>query len=178
MSEAARPASESVILEERDGAVLTIRLNRPDRLNALNVELGTALAAALRRASDDAAVRAVVLTGAGRAFCGGGDVAVLRDARIRNAAERADRAGELGERNRSRCWPTMPKPVSGLREWPCGGRWCESRDCVRYSHCFGAGNFWPELRQAWALSRFWRNILSATARGSIARARNCFIPAR
>ena len=85
MSEAARPASANVILEERDGAVLTITLNRPDRLNALNVELGTALAAALRRASDDASVRAVVLTGAGRAFCGGGDVGLLRDARMRTA---------------------------------------------------------------------------------------------
>jgi len=60
-------------------------LNRPERLNALNTELGAALVAALARAAADRDVRVVVLTGAGRAFCAGGDIAVLRDARQRNA---------------------------------------------------------------------------------------------
>ena len=44
-------AAVPVLLEERDGAVLTLRMNRPERLNALNVELGRALADALRRAA-------------------------------------------------------------------------------------------------------------------------------
>jgi 2-(1,2-epoxy-1,2-dihydrophenyl)acetyl-CoA isomerase len=57
----------------RDGAVATITLNRPDRLNALTVELHAALAEALAEAADPA-VRAVVLTGAGRAFCVGQDI--------------------------------------------------------------------------------------------------------
>jgi 2-(1,2-epoxy-1,2-dihydrophenyl)acetyl-CoA isomerase len=76
-----------LVLEERSGAVLTLRMNRPERLNALNVELGRALAAALKSAADDDTVRAVVLTGAGRGFCAGGDLALLRDTRNRNAAQ-------------------------------------------------------------------------------------------
>jgi 2-(1,2-epoxy-1,2-dihydrophenyl)acetyl-CoA isomerase len=57
----------------RDGAVLTITLNRPDVLNALNEATHRALAAALKDARDDG-VRAVVLTGAGRGFCVGQDL--------------------------------------------------------------------------------------------------------
>jgi 2-(1,2-epoxy-1,2-dihydrophenyl)acetyl-CoA isomerase len=57
----------------RDGAVLTITLNRPDVLNALNSATHRALAAALKEARDDE-VRAVVLTGAGRGFCVGQDL--------------------------------------------------------------------------------------------------------
>jgi len=61
------------VLTTRDGAVLTITLNRPDVYNALNRALHEALAAALREAADPA-VRAVVLTGAGRGFCSGQDL--------------------------------------------------------------------------------------------------------
>jgi 2-(1,2-epoxy-1,2-dihydrophenyl)acetyl-CoA isomerase len=57
----------------RDGAVLTITLNRPDVLNALNKATHDALAAALKDARDPE-VRAVVLTGAGRGFCVGQDL--------------------------------------------------------------------------------------------------------
>lgn len=120
MSEAARPASENLILEERDGSVLTIRLNRPDRLNALNVELGAALAASLRRAGDDATVRAVVLTGAGRAFCGGGDVGVLRDARTRNASNELAALVSSGK-DIVLTLATMPKPVLASVNGPAAG---------------------------------------------------------
>jgi enoyl-CoA hydratase/carnithine racemase len=109
-----------VILEERDGAVLTIRLNRPDRLNALNVELGTALAAALRRASTDASVRAVVLTGAGRAFCGGGDVGLLRDARTRNAPNELAALVSSGK-DIVLLLATLPKPVLASVNGPAAG---------------------------------------------------------
>jgi len=57
-----------------DQGVATITLNRPDSLNSLNAELKAALAAALNEVSADSAVRAVVLTGAGRAFCVGQDL--------------------------------------------------------------------------------------------------------
>ncbi len=73
------------MLEERTADILTLRLNRPGRLNALNVELCVELADALRRAAVDESVRVVVLTGAGRAFCAGGDLAMLRDARERHS---------------------------------------------------------------------------------------------
>jgi 2-(1,2-epoxy-1,2-dihydrophenyl)acetyl-CoA isomerase len=58
----------------RDGAVATVTLNRPDKLNALDLEHVLALRDALRALAADADVRAVVLTGAGRGFCAGGDV--------------------------------------------------------------------------------------------------------
>lgn len=61
---------------ERHGAATIIRLNRPDALNAWNVELGTELLDALRAVADDDAVRAVCITGSGRAFSSGAD---LRD---------------------------------------------------------------------------------------------------
>jgi 2-(1,2-epoxy-1,2-dihydrophenyl)acetyl-CoA isomerase len=60
------------VLTARDGAVLTITLNRPDVYNAFNRELHAALAAALDEAADPD-VRAVVITGAGRGFCAGQD---------------------------------------------------------------------------------------------------------
>jgi 2-(1,2-epoxy-1,2-dihydrophenyl)acetyl-CoA isomerase len=64
-----------VLLERIEGGVLTLTLNRPDRLNAFNDALHEALADALRRAGEREDVRAVVLTGAGKGFCGGQDLA-------------------------------------------------------------------------------------------------------
>ena len=57
-----------------DEAVATIRLNRPDVLNALNLRMGNELLAALDLLDADREVRVVVLTGAGRAFCAGDDL--------------------------------------------------------------------------------------------------------
>jgi enoyl-CoA hydratase/carnithine racemase len=57
--------------------VLTVTLNRPERLNAWTFEMGDAYFDVLDRADDDPAVRAVILTGAGRAFCAGLDVDAL-----------------------------------------------------------------------------------------------------
>ena len=63
------------ILEQTtSGDVLVLTLNRPDRLNALDLDLATALAEAVTRCRHDPAVRAVVLTGADPAFCAGGDL--------------------------------------------------------------------------------------------------------
>jgi 2-(1,2-epoxy-1,2-dihydrophenyl)acetyl-CoA isomerase len=59
---------------ERNGAVAVVTLNRPDALNALDTATKVALRDTLRELADDAEVRAVVLTGAGRAFCVGQDL--------------------------------------------------------------------------------------------------------
>jgi 2-(1,2-epoxy-1,2-dihydrophenyl)acetyl-CoA isomerase len=63
----------SEVLRSRDGAVLTITLNRPDVFNALNRAVHAALHSALEEAADPE-VRAVVITGAGRGFCAGQDL--------------------------------------------------------------------------------------------------------
>jgi 2-(1,2-epoxy-1,2-dihydrophenyl)acetyl-CoA isomerase len=65
--------AEPVLTDLRDG-VLTLTLNRPDRMNALDRAAAGALCAALRAARDDDAVRAIVLTGAGRGFCAGAEL--------------------------------------------------------------------------------------------------------
>jgi enoyl-CoA hydratase/carnithine racemase len=78
-------ATAPVLLEARDASVLTLTMNRPDKLNALSVELTTALLDAFRRAAAQPEIRAIILTGAGRAFCAGGDLALIADARRRNA---------------------------------------------------------------------------------------------
>ncbi len=58
----------------RDGGAMTIELNRPEALNAWNAQLGADLLAALRDAGADESVRAVVITGGGRAFSSGADL--------------------------------------------------------------------------------------------------------
>ena len=70
------------VLEARDQGVLTLTLNRPERLNAITDELLDALTAALRASEADDTVRAVVLTGAGRAFCSGQDLRAGADGGI------------------------------------------------------------------------------------------------
>jgi 2-(1,2-epoxy-1,2-dihydrophenyl)acetyl-CoA isomerase len=59
---------------ELSGSVATITLNRPERYNALNLSLGRELFHATLEADEDRAVRCIVVTGAGKAFCAGGDV--------------------------------------------------------------------------------------------------------
>ena len=62
------------VLTALDDGVLTLTLNRPDKLNSFNEEMHLGLRAAIQRAHDDAAVRAVLLTGAGRGFSAGQDL--------------------------------------------------------------------------------------------------------
>lgn len=67
----------SLVLAHVADGIATITLNRPEKLNALTRALCDELIAALRAASTDASVRAVVVTGAGRAFCAGADLTIL-----------------------------------------------------------------------------------------------------
>ena len=69
--------SGPMVLETVQAGIALLVMNRPDRLNSLNSELAVALNVALGRAAENAAVRVVVVTGAGRAFCAGGDLALI-----------------------------------------------------------------------------------------------------
>ena len=64
----------SVLLKEDIGKVRKLTLNRPDKLNAYNVELHYALIDAIDEADKDSSVRAIVVTGSGKAFCAGADL--------------------------------------------------------------------------------------------------------
>jgi 2-(1,2-epoxy-1,2-dihydrophenyl)acetyl-CoA isomerase len=115
-------ASETVLVR-REGAATTIVLNRPDALNAWNVQLGTELLAAVRDAAADPAVRAVALTGAGRAFSSGADV--------RDVVAMEDRASDghpdVGRLLVESYHPIitaireMPKPVLAVVNGPAAG---------------------------------------------------------
>jgi 2-(1,2-epoxy-1,2-dihydrophenyl)acetyl-CoA isomerase len=100
---------------QRDGAVLTITLNRPDVLNAFDSAMHAAFKEALEEA-DNPDVRAVVLTGAGRGFCVGQDLNEFKEA-----------AGDIGERLRStynpnvRALRALAKPVIAAVNGPAAG---------------------------------------------------------
>ena len=68
-------SDSNLVLAERREAVLVLTLNRPERLNALNGALIEALSAGIKRAGTDPECRAVLITGAGRGFCAGADLA-------------------------------------------------------------------------------------------------------
>ena len=92
------------------GGVAEIALNRPDKLNSFTTEMHTELRDALTRIESGAAIRCVVLTGRGRAFCAGQD---LQD-RLANADSGPPDLGESLERNYNpliRALTSMPRPV-------------------------------------------------------------------
>ena len=72
------------LLFEIDGSVATITLNRPEKLNAFTEEMINAYVAALRECRDNSDIRAIILTGAGRGFCSGGDVSAMGERKHEN----------------------------------------------------------------------------------------------
>jgi 2-(1,2-epoxy-1,2-dihydrophenyl)acetyl-CoA isomerase len=99
-----------IVLQSLDNGLLTITMNRPDRRNALNLELTQGLVAAARRATEDHEVRAVLLKGAGGTFCVGGDVKSMAAGRAPLTFE-AKMANLRRGMEVSRLLHQMPKPV-------------------------------------------------------------------
>jgi 2-(1,2-epoxy-1,2-dihydrophenyl)acetyl-CoA isomerase len=108
----------------RRGAGATVELNRPDRLNAWNAQFAADLNAAIREVTDDPEVRAVLITGAGRAFSSGAD--------LKESADQADAGDEQGAPDvytilTERYHPLitgirrMPKPVVAAVNGPAAG---------------------------------------------------------
>jgi 2-(1,2-epoxy-1,2-dihydrophenyl)acetyl-CoA isomerase len=107
----------------RDGAAATIELNRPEALNAWNGQLGDDLLTAIRTVAEDDGVRAVVLTGAGRAFSSGADLRDLSGREDRTPEGLIDVRRVLTERYHPIVTTvrTMPKPVLAAVNGPAVG---------------------------------------------------------
>ncbi|HWX96247.1 MAG TPA: enoyl-CoA hydratase [Solirubrobacteraceae bacterium] len=120
---------ETVNLRVDDGAA-TIELNRPQALNAWNAQLGADLLAALRETTDDDAVRAVVLTGAGRAFSSGADLKDISGGDT-TPEGRPDVYKTLTERYHPimHAIREMPKPVIAAVNGPAVGIGCSLALC-------------------------------------------------
>jgi len=121
MSQASHSAApEPVLLESREKCIVTLAMNRPERLNALDNHLSTALNDALTRIAADHTVHVVILTGTGRAFCAGGDLAVIGKGRATGDDT------ELGPILRAGMQAvlkirTMPQPVIAAVNGPAAG---------------------------------------------------------
>lgn len=81
------PSPQPPLLLERHGAVATLRFNRPEALNAIDVPMANAFLAAVQSIAADPGVRAVVLRGNGRGFMAGGDLATLRADPVQGAID-------------------------------------------------------------------------------------------
>ena len=160
MPEAAPPtAGETVLVEvDADAGVATITLNRPDALNALTVPMKQALLAAFRRLERDKAVRAVILTGAGRAFCAG------QDLRERLEPDAAPLGVEVRERYNPivRAMRNLPKPIVGAINGVAAGAGaslamaCDIRiasDAASFALAFGRVGLVPDSGATWFLPR-------------------------
>ena len=114
-----------------DGRVATITLNRPDKLNAWTRTMETEVRAAMTAAGTDDAVRAIVLTGAGRGFCAGADMSLLSDVSASGGDARPGDAAPGGIDGgldlppdyhlRYAYFPTVPKPVIAAINGPAAG---------------------------------------------------------
>ena len=111
--------SEHILVSEAEG-ITTITLNRPEKLNAFVGHMRRDLAEALEHAGSDRDARVVVITGAGRAFCAGGDIAFMAELMERRDADEFARLLGAGRRVISAI-RMMTKPVIAAVNGPAAG---------------------------------------------------------
>jgi 2-(1,2-epoxy-1,2-dihydrophenyl)acetyl-CoA isomerase len=150
---------ETVLVElDTEAGVATVTLNRPDALNALTVPMKEALLAALRRLEREKAIRALVLTGAGRAFCAG------QDLRERLEPGAAPLGVEVRERYNPiiRAMRGLPKPIIGAINGVAAGAGaslamaCDLRvasEAASFALAFGRVGLVPDSGATWLLPR-------------------------
>ena len=117
----------ALIEVEIDDSVAIVSLNRPEVRNAINDALRAELVAVLERIADDKAVRAVVLTGRGKAFCSGGDIAGMKE-RLKAPAEEIAFNGwrRQGQTHKSvALLHGLPKPVIAAVNGAVAGLGCD-----------------------------------------------------
>ena len=123
-------AYEDVLYRVEDG-VAVITLNRPEKLNAWRAETHRDLKAAMHVAADDAAVRVIVLTGAGRGFCAGADMNNLQSLAATGDSsftthggkpiEPFDAAAREDFKRQYSWFPSVPRPIIAAINGPCAG---------------------------------------------------------
>jgi 2-(1,2-epoxy-1,2-dihydrophenyl)acetyl-CoA isomerase len=157
--------SDTVLLDVTDGVAL-VTLNRPDRLNAFNGEIMEAFLAVIQSVAEDTKVGAVIVTGAGRGFCAGGDT---KDGGQRRAegvpppVELVRGAGLRHNADASRLLREMSKPTIAMVNGPVAGAGigvagsCDLRFAAEsatflsaYERIGGAGDYgatfvWPRI---------------------------------
>ena len=141
-----RPAPEPVVSNERVRAVHHVVLDRPQALNAMTPQLVAELTAAVRAANADPEVAAIVLRGAGRAFCAGADLFE----RTMPASEAEARARAIAIQDATRAIVDGDVPVIGaIHGWAVGGglEWAINCDFPIWAE--SARGFFPEV--SWGL---------------------------
>lgn len=155
------------ILYDVAGRIATVTLNRPDRLNAWTLTMEREVRKAMAVAAADAAVRAIVLTGAGRGFCAGADMDLLRSIPGGVPPERErplpfDPAAR-GDFQRTYSWfPAVPKPIIAAVNGPAAGLglilalYCDVRiaaDSAVFTTSFSRRGLVAEHGISWLLPR-------------------------
>ena len=145
--------------------IATVTLNRPDSLNALSPEMSEGLLEAIAEAGRDEEVRIVVITGAGRAFCAGGDVKTMLE---RGAAERAGGARariqslDAAGRRIPVLVKRLPKPVIAAVNGIAAGWGCDltmacdiriAAESARFTEAFVKRGLIPDGGSTWFLPR-------------------------
>lgn len=106
------------ILYDVADRIATITLNRPDQMNSITDELTTELHEAMQSAARDKAVRVIVLTGAGRAFCAGGDISGFGNQTPHDLITKLPRTFDMNRRpdfqTRHTYFPDINKPIIGM----------------------------------------------------------------
>jgi 2-(1,2-epoxy-1,2-dihydrophenyl)acetyl-CoA isomerase len=152
-------AHDPVILA-RDGAVALIRLNRPDAGNTIDMALAASLEARCREAAEDRSVRAVLFTGEGKLFCGGGDISAFASAGADAGAFLFDLATRLHQS--VEILAAMEKPLVVAVNGPAAGAGLSlaiAGDVViaarsaHFSAAYGAVGLTPDGGMSWLLPR-------------------------
>ena len=127
------------------GNVCVITLNRPSRLNAINADLLAGLNAALARADSDERIGAIVLTGAGRAFCAGDDLVEQRSMLDADEATLTGFVDAIQQVTRRIMFGDTPV-VAAVRGWAVGGAFSWPVNCDFSVWSDDARAFFPELK--------------------------------
>ena len=150
-----------MILSATIDAVTTITLNRPEKLNAFSGTMREDLLAALRAADDDPACRVVVITGAGRAFCAGGDVEYMSGLQEAGDVERFRKLLDAG-RDVVTQIAEMAKPVIACVNGIAAGAGCNlalacdyriASDAAKFGETFVKIGIHPDWGGTWFLPR-------------------------